>query len=119
MVLINDTASAPPSRHASAGYITSVIFGVSFTMTGTVAYFLHHSVACLIYSGTCPTAAPIPLSDIPCGQPKLSSNPSIPVSSIIGMCFAQDSSFIGNMTDATKALSGQSLLTWRISLRLT
>ena len=111
MVLINDTASAPPSRHASAGYSTSVIFGVSFTITGVVAYFLHHSVACFIYSGTCPTAAPMPRSDIPCGQPKFNSKPSTPASSIMGTSFAQDASFIGNITDATRALSGQSLLT--------
>ena len=88
-----------------------VTFGVSLMMTGTRATDLHHSVACWMYSGTCPTAEPMPRSDMPCGQPKLSSSASAPVSSIIGTTFAQTSRFIGSMTETTTALSGQSRLT--------
>ena len=95
-----------------------VTFGVSLTMTGMLAAFLHHSVAIWMYSGTCPTAAPMPRSDMPCGQPKFSSNASAPVSSIIGTYFAQVSSFIGSITETTSARSGQSRLIWRISSRL-
>ncbi|SID94825.1 Uncharacterised protein [Mycobacteroides abscessus subsp. abscessus] len=36
---------------------------------------------CCCCNGTCPDADPIPLSAIPCGQPKLSSSPSTPISS--------------------------------------
>ncbi len=60
----------------------------------------------------------MPRSDMPCGQPKLSSSASAPVSSTIGTYFAQASAFIGSMTETTSARSGQSRLTWRISARL-
>jgi len=35
-----------------------------------------------VYSGTWPTAEPMPRSDMPCGQPKFNSSPSQPVSSV-------------------------------------
>ena len=47
----------------------SVMFGVSFTMTGILATDVTHSVIMVQYSGTCPTAEPMPRSLIPCGQP--------------------------------------------------
>jgi hypothetical protein len=95
-----------------------VIFGVSLTITGTRANCLHQAAACCTYSGTWPTAEPMPRSLMPCGQPKLSSRPSAPVSSIMGTYFAQLCSFMGNMTETTSARSGQSRLIWRISARL-
>ena len=58
----------------------SVTLGVSLTRTGTAAFSITHSVIIWTYSGTWPTAAPMPRSLIPCGQPKLSSMPSAPVS---------------------------------------
>ena len=58
----------------------SVTLGVSLTRTGTSAFSITHSVIIWTYSGTWPTAAPMPRSLIPCGQPKLSSMPSAPVS---------------------------------------
>ena len=64
-VLINETASAPPFKAALAGYLISVIFGVNLTITGIRVCDLHQRVTISIYSGTCPTAEPIPLSDIP------------------------------------------------------
>ena len=88
------------------------------TITGIEACFLHHSAVILTYSGTCPTADPIPLSDMPCGQPKLSSKASAPVSSIIGTYLAQDASFIGSITEATNVRSGQSRLICFISFKL-
>jgi hypothetical protein len=105
-VLISDTASAPPSIAAFAAGRMLVMLGVSFTITGTRANFLHQAAACWMYSGTWPTAEPMPRSLIPCGQPKLSSRPSQPVSSIMGTYFATIS-----------ARSGQSRFTWRISAR--
>ena len=54
----------------------SVIFGVSLTITGMRVLALTQRVTISMYSGTCPTALPIPRSDMPCGQPKFSSTPS-------------------------------------------
>jgi len=45
IVLIRDTASAPPSRAALAGGRMLATLGVSFTMTGTDAAFFAHSLA--------------------------------------------------------------------------
>ena len=117
MVLISDTASAPPFFAARAGPRMLVTFGVSFTITGSLRYCLHQAVTISTYSGTWPTAAPMPRSLMPCGQPKFSSMPSAPVSSTIGrMCF-QDFSSQGTISDTTSARSGQSRLSSRISLR--
>ena len=41
MVLISDTASAPPRLAARAGWRTSVMFGVSLTITGSRVCCLH------------------------------------------------------------------------------
>ena len=43
----------------------SEMFGVSFTSTGVRATSFTHSVIIRAYSGTCPTAEPIPRSLIP------------------------------------------------------
>jgi len=94
-------------------------FGVSLTMTGPLAAAFAHCVAISMYSGTWPTAEPMPRSDMPCGQPKFSSIPSAPVSSIMGTYFAQLCSSIGSMTETTSARSGQSRLICRMSSRLT
>jgi hypothetical protein len=40
MVLISDTASAPPALAARAGWRMSVMLGVSFTITGSLAVLL-------------------------------------------------------------------------------
>ncbi|MNP33923.1 hypothetical protein D3C76_1271870 [compost metagenome] len=118
MVLISDTASAPPRWAARAATRMSVMFGVSLTITGSEQYVLHQRVTCSTYSGTWPTAAPMPRSGMPWGQPKFSSMPSAPVASTSGrMCF-QDSSTQGTIKDTISARSGQSFLTWVISRRL-
>ena len=79
---------------------------------------LHQRVTISIYSGTCPTAEPMPLSDIPCGHPKFNSNPSTPVSAMRGIISFQCCSSQGTITDATKARSGKSVLIRAISSRL-
>ena len=81
IVLMSDTASAPPFFAARAGWRTSVMLGVSFTMTGMRVCALHQRATISTYSGTWPTAEPMPRSLMPCGQPKLSSTPSHSVSS--------------------------------------
>ena len=80
IVLIRAIPSAPAARAARAGWRMSVTLGVSFTSTGMAAFSITHSVIIWTYSGTWPTAAPMPRSLMPCGQPKLSSMPSAPVS---------------------------------------
>ena len=68
-VLISESAFAPAATAALAGITISEMFGVSFTITGIFATSITHRVICAQYSGTCPTALPIPRSLIPCGHP--------------------------------------------------
>ena len=94
------------------------MLGVSFTITGSRVYCLHQRVTISMYSGTWPTAEPMPRSLMPCGQPKFSSTPSQPVSSTIGRIAFHAPSSQGTISDTTSARSGQSRLTRRISSRL-
>ena len=118
-VLMRLTASAPPACAARAGKRTSVMLGVSFTMTGMRVCFLTHDATISMYSGTCPTAEPMPRSDMPCGQPKLSSTASAPVSSTRARMLFQLVSSQGTISETTIARSGQSRFTCLISRRLT
>ena len=70
-----------------------------------------------MYSGTWPTAEPMPRSLMPCGQPKFSSNPSAPVSSTCVRIVCQLSSSQGTIRLTTIAWFGQSRLTALISRR--
>ena len=106
MVFIRLTASAPPRIAASAGWRMSVMFGVSLTITGMRVAALTQRVTISIYSGTCPTAAPMPRSDIPWGHPKFSSTPSAPVSSTNGRMNFHGSSSHGTISDTIIAWSG-------------
>src|SRR3569623_1046515 len=117
IVVIRDTASAPPRNAARAGLRMSVIFGVSFTMHGRCECFFTQRATISMYSGTWPTAEPMPRSLMPCGQPKFSSTASAPVSSTIGRMYFHDSSSHGTISDTIMARSGQSRLIWRISAR--
>ncbi len=119
MVLISDTASAPPFLAARAGRRTSVMLGVSLTMTGSLLYCLHQAVTISMYSGTWPTAAPMPRSLMPCGQPKLSSMPSAPVSTRRAKMAFHADSVHGTIKDTIIARSGQLRLTSVISRRLS
>ena len=105
-VLIRETASAPPAFAARAGKRMSVMLGVSFTITGIRVVCLHQRATISMYSGTWPTAEPMPRSDMPCGQPKLSSMPSASVSSTWGRMPAQASSSQGTISETTTARSG-------------
>src|ERR1700756_4772832 len=62
IVLIADTASAPPRFAARAITRMSEMFGVNLTITGVRAISLAHDVIISVYSGTWPTADPIPRS---------------------------------------------------------
>ena len=65
IVLINDTAFARAATAARAGITISEMLGVSFTITGIFATSMTQPVICSQYSGTCPTALPMPRSLIP------------------------------------------------------
>jgi hypothetical protein len=97
----------------------SVMFGVSFTITGMRVFCLHQRVTISMYSGTWPTADPMPRSLIPWGQPKFSSIPSAPVSSTRGRIAFHAASSQGTMIETIIARSGQSRLTCLISRRFT
>ncbi len=105
-VLISAIPSAPPARAARAGGRMSVTLGVSLTSTGSSAVSITHSVIIRTYSGTCPTAAPMPRSLIPCGQPKLSSNPSAPVSFTLRTISCHASRLDSTISDTTTAWFG-------------
>ena len=83
-----------------------LMFGVSFTNTGTSATSLTHSVIILVYSGTWPTAAPIPRSLMPCGQPKFNSTPSQPVSLSSLMAFCHVSFLDSTISETTTTFFG-------------
>ena len=106
MVLMADRPSAPPRRAARATLRMSVMFGVSFTSTGVRATSLTHSVIMQAYSGTWPTAAPMPRSLMPWGQPKFSSRPSAPASSERLTMSCQASRFDSTIRDAMTACWG-------------
>jgi hypothetical protein len=84
----------------------SVMLGVSLTITGIRVVCLHQRVTISMYSGTWPTAAPIPRSDMPWGQPKFSSMPSAPVASTWGRMPFQQSSSQGTISETMTARSG-------------
>ncbi len=75
MVLISDRVGAAgdgrPGRGQDAGDV-----GGELDDHRHARELLHQAAACSMYSGTCPTAEPMPRSLMPCGQPKLSSMPS-------------------------------------------
>ena len=87
-------------------------------MQGMRECFFTQRVTISIYSGTCPTADPMPRSAMPCGQPKFSSTPSASVSSIRCRMSFHDSSSQGTIRLITKARSRHLRLTALISSRL-
>ena len=95
------------------------MLGVSLVITGMRVKALHQRTTISTYSGTWPTAEPMPRSLMPCGQPKLSSIPSAPVSSTSGRIAFQACSSQGTMSETTSARSGQFFLTCLISRRFT
>ena len=105
-VLIRLTASAPPARAARAARRMSATLGVSLTMTGMRVAARTQRVTISTYSGTWPTAEPMPRSFIPCGQPKFSSTPSAPVSSTVRRMRCHAGSSHGTISETTTARSG-------------
>ena len=95
------------------------MLGVSLTMHGSFECSLTQRATISMYSGTWPTAAPMPRSLMPCGQPKLSSTASAPLSSTIGRMYFHEASSQGTISEAITARSGQSRLICRISARFT
>ena len=78
----------------------SEMLGVSFTITGVRAFSLTQPVICSQYSGTCPTADPMPRSLMPCGHPKFSSSPSAPASSARCTISCQVSRLLSTISEA-------------------
>ena len=58
MVLISESASAPPASAAFAISVMSVTFGVSFMETGCAAFFFISFVMYSTIPGSCPKAIP-------------------------------------------------------------
>ena len=75
-------------------------------MTGIRVAAFTQRVTISMYSGTWPTAAPMPRSCMPWGQPKFSSTPSAPVSSTRRRMRCQADSSQGTISDTTTARSG-------------
>src|SRR5207247_6555125 len=98
--------SAPPFWAARPGGTICETFGVNLTITGRVETSLTHSVTMHVYSGTWPIAEPMPRSLIPCGQPKLSSKPSQPVSCDLLTISCHASRFDSTISDTITVLFG-------------
>ncbi len=97
--------AAPASTAATPGTVMSPMLGVSLTRTGRCANSTAQPATTLSTSGSCPTAEPMPRSHMPCGQPKLSSRPSAPVSSTRRM-ISRQSSFDSTISETISAWSG-------------
>src|ERR1035437_6846273 len=69
MVLMSEMALAPARFAARATAVTSVMLGVSLTMTGMVAASMTQPVIFSATAGCWPTAEPMPRSHMPWGQP--------------------------------------------------
>ena len=118
MVLISDKALVPASTTALPVGTTECTLGVSFVITGMVAASITHSTTMRAISGSWPTAAPMPLSVIPCGQPKFNSRPCAPVSSTFLISSCQLFLSLSAIKETTMALSGNSFRHSLISFRL-
>ena len=96
------------------------MLGVSFTITGMRVFCLHQRGHHLdVFGHPWPTAEPMPRSDMPCGQPKFSSDPRRrPGSSTSGRIAFQAASSQGTMIETIIARSGQSRFTCLISRRV-
>src|SRR5688572_16523352 len=82
-----------------------------------VAFSITHSTTILAISGSWPTVAPIPLSVIPCGQPKFNSNPCAPVSSTCLINSCHFSRLLSAIRETIMARSGNKRIHSSISFR--
>src|SRR5215204_4073601 len=78
-----------------------------------------HSTTIFAINGSCPTVAPMPLSVIPCGQPKFNSNPCAPVSSTCLINSCHFSRVLSAINETIIALSGNNRTHSAISRRFT
>ena len=106
IVLMTETPWAPAERAERDGSSMRVTFGVIFAQTGFVAAAITQPVTSSTRSGFSPIAAPIFRSGRPCGQEKLSSNPSTPVSSQRPTTSAHASRECSSMIEAISGRSG-------------
>jgi len=83
----------------------SPTLGVSLMSTGTDEYSTAQPATVFSTSGSWPTAEPMPRSHMPCGQPKLSSMPSAPVSTTFVM-MSRQSSFDSTISDTITTFFG-------------
>src|SRR5258706_478433 len=118
MVLISDSPWAPASTAGTPASRMSPMLGVSLMSTGMVEYSTAQPATVFSTSGSDPTAEPMPRSHMPCGQPKLSSRPSQPVS-IEALMMSRQSSCDSTINETMTACFGNLRLTSRISRRLT
>src|SRR6187402_2693627 len=117
MVLINDNALVPAFTTDLPVGTTECTLGVSLVITGICAASITHSTTMQAISGSCPTAAPIPRSVIPCGQPKFNSIPCAPVSSVFLINSAQLFLSLSAINETIIALSGYSFTISLISFK--
>src|ERR1043166_7241685 len=80
-VFDDDTASAPPRKHASASSTMFAVAGVSFTHTGMRDTSLTACVTTEQSTLSLPTFEPMSMRSM-CGQEKFNSSPSTPSSCI-------------------------------------
>ena len=106
IVLIALMPSAPDSSEARAGSVMCVMLGVIFAQNGRSVASRTQAHTSRSRSGFCPIAAPIARSGSPCGQEKLSSNPSTPLASQRSMISNQRSFPYSSITDAMSTRSG-------------
>src|SRR5688572_25066430 len=118
MVLISDKAFVPASTQALPVGTTECTLGVSLVITGIVAASITHSTTIFAISGSCPTVAPIPLSVIPCGQPKFNSRPCAPVSSTFFINSCQLLRSLSAIRETIIARSGNNFIHSAISCKL-
>src|SRR6185369_5893091 len=115
IVLIAEMPTAPPRTAATAGSRMLVMLGVILAQTGIFATSVTQLVTSCVRSGCSPISDPILRSVIPCGQEKLSSNPSTPVSWTMRVSSCQRLFSYSSMIEAMRMLFGYSFLTWRNS----
>ncbi len=99
-MLIALTAAAPPFSAADASAAGSGVFGVIFAITGTLTSLTTARTISSTSAGSLPTSVPYPSA---CGQLRLSSIATMPVSAIRAESRANSSAFPPNTEPITVA----------------
>mmetsp|Transcript_1963 Transcript_1963/g.4421 ORF Transcript_1963/g.4421 Transcript_1963/m.4421 type:complete len:264 (+) Transcript_1963:366-1157(+) len=119
MVLIAASPSMPLSSETRPGEVMLMSFGVIFAHTGIVEASAIHLVTSCSSSQSCPMAAPMRRSGMPCGQLKLISSASTPVSMVRPMSSSQRSLLYSSISEAMRTRSGYSSLSCLSSASMT